>query len=430
MLYHFYELQHTMLAPWRMMAIQQERFFRNSMNPLSRTQFGRMMAAAADVFEHSTRRYGKPLFGLWTTMIDGEEVEVTEETVLREPFCKLKHFKRDTARNDPRVLVVAPLSGHYATLLRGTVEELLPDHEVYITDWRDARDVPLSEGTFDLDDYVDYIIRFLHFLGPNTHVLAVCQPGVPVFAATSLLSERNDPCVPTTLTMMGSPIDVRQNPTAVNQLAEDHSLDWFENNVIMRVPFPNKGAMRKVYPGFLQLAGFMQMNLDNHVNAHRDMFNFLVEGDEDGAEKKKEFYEEYRSVMDMTAEFYLQTIDVVFIQNLLPKGQWVSKGRKVDPSKITKTVVTAVEGERDDITGIGQTRAALDLATNLPKNQKHLMVVPGAGHYGIFNGSKWRSYVAPRLRKIIRQNDAMKSKLDPMKIVPTEEGSDLADAAE
>jgi len=406
MLYHVYEMQHAALAPLRVFADHSQHALRNQWNPLAYTPLGHIMAAACDQFEHTTRRYAKPKFGLHTTVIDGEEVPVTEEIVDRKTFGQLKHFRRHAERDDPKLMIVAPMSGHYATLLRGTVEAMLPDHEVYITDWRDARDVPMFEGSFDLDDFVDYIIRFLEHLGPNTHVMAVCQPCMPVLAAVALMAADNHDCEPASMTLMGGPIDVRKNPTKVNQLASSRPLSWFENNVIVSVPFPNKGFMRRVYPGFLQLAGFMSMNLDRHFDAHRTIFRHLVAGDGESAAAKRAFYEEYLAVMDLTAEFYLQTVKTVFQDYALPKGEMVWwDGEKVEPAAIRNVALMTVEGERDDICGLGQTQAAHDICTGIPAAMRQHYEQPAVGHYGIFNGRRWRENIAPRVKRFIRAHD-------------------------
>jgi poly(3-hydroxybutyrate) depolymerase len=298
------------------------------------------------------------------------------------------------------------MSGHYATLLRGTVERMLPGHDVYITDWRDAKLVPLSDGRFDLDDYIDYLIEFLEHIGPGAHMLAVCQPSVPAYAAAAVMSAANHPARPRTLTMMGGPIDTREAPTAVNTLATKRPHSWFQQNVIATVPYFYPGGGRKVYPGFLQLAGFMTMNLGNHLTSHWEMFKHLVQGDGDSAEATKDFYDEYRAVCDMTEEFYLQTVDVVFQRHLLPKGELMHRGRRVDPGAIKDVAILAIEGERDDISGIGQTRAALDISTGLPEEMKQYHLAMGVGHYGIFHGSKWRTRIAPAVEKWIAAHDA------------------------
>lgn len=395
MLYSAYEMQRVWLAGASALAAASAEWLGNPTNPLGYLGGGPMFAAALDVFAHAAAPRGKPAFGLDHTEIDGRRVCVTEQIVHRLPFGQLKRFCRDGVEGDPKLLIVAPMSGHFATLLRGTVERMLPSHDVYITDWRDAKAVPLSDGPFDLDDYIDYVRTFLEVLGPGVHVLAVCQPSVPVYAAIALMSADDHPCLPRTLTMMGGPIDTRRAPTAVNQLAMERPFSWFEHNVIARVPRGYPGSGREVYPGFLQLSGFMAMNLGNHLMSHWEMFKHLVDGDGESADATKSFYDEYRSVCDMTAEFYLQTIDRVFQRHLLPKGDLFHRGVRVDASKITKVALLAIEGERDDISGIGQTKAALDIATNLPEVLKHYYVAEGVGHYGIFNGGKWRTTIAP-----------------------------------
>lgn len=399
MLYELYELQKKAMAQASAFASAGSSLWLNPLNPLAYTNAGNMVAAALDVFAHTTRPYGKPKFGLDETIIDGKPVAVHEEIVKRLPFGQLKRFRRDTDRQDPKLLIVAPMSGHFATLLRGTVREMLPDHDVYITDWRDAKLVPQSDGRFDLDDYIDYLIYFLSEIGEGAHVIAVCQPSVPAMAAVSLMASCEHPATPRSLIMMGGPIDTRQNPTAVNQLAQNRPLPWFEQNVVATVPAPHRGAGRRVYPGFLQLAGFMSMNLGDHLMSHWEMFNHLVEGDGESAEAKKKFYEEYRSVADMTAEFYLQTVETVFQTHALPKGEMLYRGKQaVTPSKITNTALMAVEGEKDDISGIGQTKAALTLASGLVEANKKYLLVEGVGHFGIFNGRAWRERVTPAVK--------------------------------
>ena len=400
MLYNAYEMQRSMLAGASALANFSAELLSNPANPFAYFGGGPVLASALDVFAHASAPRGKPEFGLDRTVIDGKEVDVVEQIVLRKPFGQLKHFARKGVEGGPRLLIVAPMSGHYATLLRGTVERMLPFADVYITDWRDAKLVPLAEGHFDLDDYVDYLIEFLEVIGPGAHMLAVCQPSVPAYAAACVMSADKNPCRPRTLTMMGGPIDTREAPTAVNTLATERPFAWFEQNVIATVPLNYPGGGRRVYPGFLQLAGFMTMNLGNHLMSHWEMFKHLVQGDDDSAEATKDFYEEYRSVCDMTAEFYLQTIEVVFQQHALPKGEMMHRGRKVDPGAITDIAILAIEGERDDISGLGQTKAALKIATNLPESEKKYLVAD-AGHYGIFNGSKWRNKVAPVLEEWI-----------------------------
>jgi len=405
MLYQFYEFQHSVWSPWRYAAQKTEEAFRSPFIPISYTPFGRSVAASCHLFERVTRRYIKPEFGLETTEINGNEVIVEEEISLEKPFCELLHFKRHTKRKDPRVLVVAPMSGHYATLLRGTVEALLPDHDVYITDWINARDVPTSEGRFDLDDYIDYIMTFLRHLGPNTHILAVCQPSVPVLAAVSLMAEEKDPCAPSTMTLMGGPIDTRVSPTEVNKLAEEKSIEWFEQSVIAQVPVNYPGFMRSVYPGFMQLTGFMTMNLDRHVGAYLNLFNHMVEGDGDSAEQHRKFYDEYLSVMDLPAEFYLQTLKSAFMDHALPCGTMKWRDRKVHPAAIEQTALFTIEGEKDDITGRGQTEAAQDLCSSLSNDKKKHILHPNVGHYGIFNGRRWREEIKPQVADFIRAHN-------------------------
>jgi poly(3-hydroxybutyrate) depolymerase len=404
-LYWLYELTHAALNPARAAADATRLAFRNPINPLYFTSFGRAVVAAAELFERSTRRYGQPEWRISSTLVGGQRVPVRIESVWERPFCRLLHFERvlerPPRRQQPRLLIVAPLSGHFATLLRGTVEAFLPNHDVYITEWRDARMVPLSEGKFDLDDYIDYLISILHALGGETHVVAVCQPAVPVLAAAALMDAEDDPYLPITMTLMGGPIDTRVNPTGVNKLAQKRGLNWFRHNAITKVPWPNAGFMRDVYPGFLQLHGFMSMNLDRHIEAHRNLFLNLVKGDGDSAQKHKEFYDEYLAVMDLTAEFYLQTVDTVFVRHALPKGEMMHRDRPVDPAKIRRVALLTVEGELDDISGVGQTEAAHRLCVNLPPERQAHWLQPGVGHYGVFNGSRFRAEIAPRIADFI-----------------------------
>ncbi|HWH17998.1 MAG TPA: polyhydroxyalkanoate depolymerase [Allosphingosinicella sp.] len=406
MLYDAYEMQRSLLAGASTLANIGAGWMQNPANPFAYSGMGPIVASALDVFAHAAAPRGKPEFGLHSTEINGRKVPVHEEIVLRKPFGQLKRFRREAIEDGPRLLIVSPMSGHYATLLRGTVERMLPGHDVYITDWRDAKLVPTDQGRFDLDDYIDYLIEFLEHIGSQgtdrrAHMLAVCQPSVPCYAAAALMAEDRHPARPRTLTMMGGPIDTREAPTAVNSVATERPHAWFEKNVIATVPYSYPGVGRKVYPGFLQLAGFMTMNLGNHLVSHFEMFKHLVQGDGESADATKDFYEEYRSVCDMTAEFYLQTVDAVFQRHLLPKGELMHRGRRVDPAAITDIALLAIEGERDDISGIGQTRAALRISTGLPDKLKKYHLAKGAGHYGIFNGSKWRTKIAPVVEKWI-----------------------------
>jgi poly(3-hydroxybutyrate) depolymerase len=399
MLYDAYEVQRSFLAGASKLAGLGAGWLNNPSNPWGYSSMGPMVAASLEVFAHASAPRGKPEFGLVETKVGKATVTVDEDVILRKPFGQLKRFRKVDAVAGRPLLIVAPMSGHYATLLRGTVERLLPSFDVYITDWRDAKLVPLADGSFDLDDYIDYLIEFLELIGEKTgerpHLLAVCQPAVPAFAATALMNADKNKWRPKTLTMMGGPIDTRKAPTAVNTLATQRPFAWFENNVIATVPMIYPGAGRKVYPGFLQLAGFMTMNLGSHLISHWEMFKHLVVGDDESANATQKFYEEYRSVCDMTAEFYLQTVDAVFQRHSLPKGEFEHRGRLVDPAAINDTALLAIEGERDDISGLGQTKAALTIATKVPKSKKQYFMAKDVGHYGIFNGRKWREVIAP-----------------------------------
>jgi poly(3-hydroxybutyrate) depolymerase len=410
LLYQWYELGHVVVQPARLAADATRMMLANPLNPFSHTPAARHAAAAFEVFERSTRRYDKPPFGLTATKVDGEIVPVHERVVWRSPFCRLLHFERqfEAGRKveDPKLLIVAPMSGHWASLLRGTVETFLPNHDVYITDWEDARDIPVIEGRFDLDDYIDHIREIFTWFGGDVHAFAVCQPSVPVLAAAALMEAAGDPNVPRSLMLAGGPIDTRSNPTAVNRLAEERGTEWFARNVITTVPWPNIGCGRSVYPGFLQLTGFMTMNLDRHLTAHKDLFYHLVEGDGDSAEKHRTFYDIYLAVMDLTSEFYLQTIESVFVRHLLPRGLLLHRGTPVDLGKISRPGLMTIEGENDDITGIGQCSAAQDLCRGIPNARKEHFECPEVGHYGIFNGSRFRREIAPRMSAFMRRFDA------------------------
>ena len=414
MLYHAYELTHAAISPMRNVARASSHALLSPFNPFSTTYQARATAAACEMFVNATKRYGKPEFGIDETEVMDERVPVVEEAVIEKPFCTLTRFRRDSAiahaRNDPKVLIVAPMSGHFATLLRGTVEAMLPEHDVYITDWIDARNVSISEGSFDLADYTDYIVEFCDYLakdGERPALMAVCQPGVPVLVAASLMAEENRASRPSSITLMGSPIDTRINQTDPNRLAQSRPLSWFEQNVVVTVPWPNPGVLRRVYPGFLQLSGFMQMNLDRHVDAHVDHFHHLVEGDGDSAAAHRAFYDEYLAVMDLTAEFYLQTVEAVFQKHLIPLGQYRHRGHLVSPGAITDIALLTIEGEKDDITGRGQTEAAQHLCTNLPDAKRMHYVQERVGHYGVFNGSRFRSRIQPKIRDFIRAQRTM-----------------------
>ncbi len=398
-------MQKTWLSSASNMAAVGAQLLSNPSLPIGYFGMGPAVASALKVFAHLYEDRGKPDFGITSVKVGGADYPVAESVVMEKPFGNLRRFRREGLPDDaPTMLVVAPMSGHFATLLRGTVARLVENQDVYITDWADARTVPLAKGHFDLDDYIDYLIEFLQFIGPNTHVLAVCQPSVPAFAATAVMAAENDPCRPASLTMMGGPIDTRASPTSVNDLAMEKPLSWFSNNVIATVPYQYRGAGRRVYPGFLQLAGFISMNLSSHMMSHYEMFKHLNAGDQESADATKHFYDEYLSVSDMTAEFYLQTIEHVFQKHTLPKGEFVHRGKAIDPDAIRDTAILAIEGEKDDISGIGQTRAALDLVEHLPLAQKKYHLAPNVGHYGIFNGSKWRGQIAPVVEEWIRAN--------------------------
>ncbi len=405
MLYSAYEMHRSMMHSASNWASVNAQLFSNPALPIGYFGMGPAIASALKVFAHVYEERGKPAFGLDSVSVDGKDDPVSEQVVLQKPFGALRHFKRKGLPKDaPKLLLVAPMSGHYATLLRGTLARMLENQEVWVTDWADAKMVPLSAGPFDLDDYIDYLIEFLQFIGEDTHMLAVCQPSVPAFAAAAVMAADKDPCRPSSLTMMGGPIDTRASPTSVNDVAMQKPFSWFENNVIATVPLNFPGAGRKVYPGFLQLAGFLSMNIESHMLSHYEMFKHLTVGDQEGADKTKDFYDEYLSVCDMTAEFYLQTIEHVFQEHSLPKGEFVHRGKAIDPDAIRDTALLAIEGENDDISGIGQTRAALDLAEHLPLAKKKYHLAPKVGHYGIFNGSKWRDTIAPVVEEWIRAN--------------------------
>ncbi len=413
MLYALHEASFYASTPMRLAARAARDFWGSPLNPAANTELGRRLYAGADLFSNVTRRYGKPDWRIDNVQVNGVDVRVRPTVVWQSPWARLIQFDRDMAdmrragkfELDPAVLIVAPLSGHYATLLRGTVEAFLPDHAVFIVDWQNAREVSVLQGRFDFHDYIDHIRDMLRVLGPRPNVLAVCQPGPPVLAAAALMAQDNDPSRPASMTFMGSPIDARLSPTVTNNLAEEKPFTWFQSNMIYTVPAPYPGMGRRVYPGFVQLASFMSMNADKHQEAHQRYFKSLVEGDGDSADKHLEFYDEYLSVLDLTEEFYLQTIDIVFQRHLLPKGELMHRGRKVDPAAITDIGLMTVEGEKDDISGIGQTQAAHDLCVNIPADLKEDYVQPGVGHYGVFNGRRFREEIYPKVRDFILRTD-------------------------
>jgi len=410
MLYDLYEAQHTLLGPWRIAAEAARGWYGHPFSPLAYSPIARRITASSDLFLRVTQRYEKPAWNIDSTTIDGKPVAVEAVTELDKPFCKLIHFRRsfEGRRNDPRVLLVAPLSGHHATLLRDTVRALLPEHEVWVTDWVDARMVPLGEGPFHLADYVDYVREFIALLTdprqPNLNVISVCQPTVPVLCAVALMAEAGEASPPKTMVMMGGPIDARKSPTAVNNLATRKPYSWFEQNVIQRVPDKYPGFMRRVYPGFLQHLGFVAMNPDRHLNAHWDYFNHLLNGDDDSAEKHRDFYDEYNAVLDLPGEYYLDTIKSVFQDFALPKGRMFIRDRLVRPQAIVDTALLTIEGELDDISGNGQTEAAHLLCLSIPRERREHFLAPGAGHYGIFAGRRWRETIYPKVREFIRKH--------------------------
>ncbi|WP_037060216.1 polyhydroxyalkanoate depolymerase [Pseudoxanthomonas suwonensis] len=409
MLYQLHELNRAMMAPWVHLAEANSRIFSDRSSWVAALPGAERIAAGNELVHRLGKDYEKPPWNIHEVEIEGHKVPVLEQEVVRKPFCRLVRFKRysdDAAtiaalKDDPVVLVVAPLSGHHATLLRDTVRTLLRDHKVYVTDWIDARMVPVEEGAFGLDDYIAYIEGFIRHIGAaDLNVISVCQPTVPVMAAVSLMAARGEP-VPRSLVMMGGPIDARRSPTAVNNLATRNPLSWFENNVIHTVPQPYPGQGRDVYPGFLQHAGFISMNPSRHFMSHWDFYSDLVKGDLQDAEAHRKFYDEYNAVLDMPAEYYLDTIRTVFQEFLLPRGEWVVNGEPVNPAAIKGTALMTIEGELDDISGLGQTEAAHDLCTGIPKAKQRHLTVEGAGHYGIFSGRRWRETVYPQVREFI-----------------------------
>ncbi|MEO8296748.1 MAG: polyhydroxyalkanoate depolymerase [Burkholderiales bacterium] len=408
MLYQLYETQRAFLSPFAEFASASSKLYSHPLSLFAQGPGSQRMSAGFDLLHRLTKEYEKPEFGITTATIGKTEVAVQQQTVIDKPFARLLRFKRytddakllDTMRAQPSVLVVAPLSGHHATLLRDTVRTLLQDHKVYITDWIDARMVPLSAGVFRLDDYVSYVQEFIRELGTEANVISVCQPTVPVLAAISLMASNNEP-TPRTMTMMGGPIDARKSPTSVNNLATDRGIEWFEQNVIYRVPQNYPGAGRRVYPGFLQHTGFVAMNPDRHANSHWDYFLDLVRGDDDSVDAHRTFYDEYNAVLDMDAEYYLDTIKTVFQQFALVNGTWEVNGQLVRPQDVKTTALLTIEGELDDISGSGQTEAAHGLCTGIPKAKQLHYTVEGAGHYGIFSGRRWREMAYPQVRAFI-----------------------------
>ena len=411
MLYQFHELNRTLLNPLIQWAEASSKLFSNPISPLAHTPFSQRIAAGYELMYRLGKNYEKPEFGITETFIDGNTaVGIVEEVTLELPFCRLLHFRKDLSAKalaqlkQPTVLLVAPLSGHHSTLLRETVRDLLTSHDVFITDWTDASMVPLSAGPFHLHDYIYYVQDFIRTLGPDLHVISVCQPTVPVLAAISLMASENDPKLPKSMTMMGGPIDPRRSPTEVNNLATEKPFSWFENTVIYSVPPTYPGYGRKVYPGFLQHAGFVAMNPQRHAKSHWDFYMHLREGDNDSAEEHRKFYDEYNAVLDMPAEYYLETIKTVFQEFRLPAGTWEVDGKLVKPHDIKNVALFTIEGELDDISGSGQTQAAQDLCSSIPASKKRHFIAPKCGHYGIFAGRRWRELICPQIGEFIKTN--------------------------
>lgn len=412
MLYQIHELNRSFLTPLTNWAEATSKLFANPVSPLAYTPYSQRIAAGYELLYRLGKDYEKPQFDIKFIKVKDKTVEIAEEVSLAKPFCNLIHFKKlgvesskkTKSESEKKILIVAPLSGHHATLLRDTVKSLLPTHDVYITDWRDARMVPLSEGPFHLHDYIYYVQDFIRHLAPDLHVISVCQPTVPVLAAISLMATDNDPALPKSMTMMGGPIDPRKSPTQVNALATEKKFSWFENSVIYNVPANYPGFGRKVYPGFLQHAGFVAMNPDRHAQSHWDFYQHLIQGDDESAEQHRKFYDEYNAVLDLPAEYYLETIKTVFQEFRLPKGTWEVEGKLVRPQDIKTVALFTVEGELDDISGPGQTQAAHDLCCNIPAKMKQDYVAPGAGHYGIFSGRRWREIICPKVVSFIEAN--------------------------
>lgn len=407
MLYQMHEMNRTLLSPLIQWAEASSKLFTNPVSPFAHTPFAQRIAAGYELMFRLGKDYEKPPFGITSVEIDGQRVSVIEEVELEKPFCKLLHFRKNSRisgviADQPKILLVAPLSGHHATLLRDTVKALLPEHDVYITDWTDARMVSMDHGAFHLHDYIYYVQEFIRHLSPHLNVISVCQPTVPVLAAISLMASDNEKHLPKTMVMMGGPIDPRKAPTQVNDLATNKPFSWFENNVIYSVPPNYPGYGRRVYPGFLQHAGFVAMNPRRHAQSHWEFYLHLREGDNESAEEHRKFYDEYNAVLDMPAEYYLETIKTVFQDHALPLGTWEVEGKLVRPQDIKDVALFTIEGELDDISGVGQTRAAHELCSHIPKTMKQHFTAPKCGHYGIFSGRRWREMIAPKIGEFIR----------------------------
>jgi poly(3-hydroxybutyrate) depolymerase len=402
-LYQLYDWQRTAIQPWRMFAQAANELYGHPDSPLSYLPGSRNVAAAFDLMTRLTQRYERPPFGIDTIKSGEREYAVSEVYDIQKPFCRLLHFVKEGAPKQRKVIVFAPLSGHFSTLVRDTVKTLLADHDVWVTDWIDAKEIPITVGNFHFDDYVAYVREFIKYLGPEANAISVCQPTVPVLAAVALMAEAGEP-IPRTLTMMGGPIDSRRSPTAVNTFATQRPLSWFEAKVIQRVPMAYPGFMRRVYPGFLQFAGFVAMNPNRHMESHVQYYHHLVEGDGESAEAHRTFYDEYNAVMDLPADYYLETVERVFQKHLLPRGQLVVAGQRVRPEAIKGTALFTIEGELDDISGNGQTEAAQGLTKAIPAKDKQHFEAKGVGHYGIFSGRKYREMIYPRIKDFIAQH--------------------------
>jgi poly(3-hydroxybutyrate) depolymerase len=402
MLYQAYQAHSDIMVPVR--ALAGLATAASGWRPADQTVL-RNLTAAYELIARAGLTHQRPPFGVDRVTVGNREVEVTEEVTLRTPFATLLHFKKDVAQAQPRVLLVAPLSGHFATLLRSTVRTMLPEHDVYITDWHNARDVPTRDGHFGFDDYVDHLIRFLEAIGPGAHMLAVCQPCVAALVAAAVMAQSHNPAAPHSMTLMAGPIDCRVNPTKVNELANSKPIAWFEQHLLARVPFRYDGAFRRVYPGFVQLAAFMSMNIERHIKAHRELYDSLVNGDLAKAKATKDFYDEYFAVLDLTAEFYIETVRLVFQEYALPLGRLTFRGEKVDPKAIRRTMLLTVEGEKDDICAMGQTVAAHDLCSGLRPYLKRHHMQPGVGHYGVFSGKRWEGLIYPQVKNVILASD-------------------------
>jgi poly(3-hydroxybutyrate) depolymerase len=402
-LYNIVEAWRSSLAPFRSLVATNHSILANRYNPFVHTEVGKSMLAGLEMLERITRNYKKPEFGITTAMVGGKECEIHQKTFMSKPFCNLLHFEKVRKIKQPKLLIVAPMAGHHATLLRGTVEALLPDLDIYITDWIDASQVPLEMGKFDMDDYIQYLMGFLSGIGEGSHIMAVCQPTVPTLASVAIMSEDNNKYIPNSMVLIGGPVDARKNPTDVNHFAKDKPIEWFEANVISQVPDNYPGKKRLVYPGFLQLAGFMSMNMMKHIESHTKMYQQLTSEDIHAAMAQKKFYDEYLAVMDLPAEFYLETIEEVFLDFSLATGKLMFRERKIDLSEITKTALLGIEGEKDDIAGVGQTKASLKLCKNIPDDMKQYHLQEGVGHYGVFSGSKFTQYVAPVIVDFIKK---------------------------